>query len=281
MCLNRVMAEESGQRTLLNNAVAMDAICDRFEADLKRGESPEIRTALDEVEAESRPELFQQLLGVQQSMMAKPPAITELLAEFPEYREEVLGVCAPGAEAMLREIQPDERYEAGDEVARGGMGAIRLADDVALRRQVAIKSMLADDASPDELARFIEEAQITGQLDHPGIVPIHEIGVDGDGQPFYSMQFVRGRDLQAVLKEDDLSLRQLLNILNRVCDAVAFAHSKGVLHRDLKPANIRIGEFGEVFVMDWGLAKILGKSDRPAAAGKVESIRGESVTGEF
>lgn len=259
----------------------IDAICDRFEADLKRGKTPEIRSALDEIEAEARPELFQQLLGVQQSMLAKPPAATELLAEFPEFHDEVIGVCARGAEAMLREIQPDERYEAGEEVARGGMGAIRLANDVALRRQVAIKSMLAGDASTEELARFIEEAQITGQLDHPGIVPIYEIGVDADGQPFYTMQFVRGRDLQAVLKEDELSLRQLLNILNRVCDAVAFAHSRGVLHRDLKPANIRIGEFGEVFVMDWGLAKILGKTEKPTAAEKVESIRGESVTGEF
>lgn len=309
---------DDGQSTELRNALAVDEICDRFEADLQRGETPGIRPLLDEVDADVRPELFQQLLGVQLSMIRKPedrPGLASLLSEFPEYTDQVLAAYSPGVgpsadptlihaapptiqepnvanEAMLSEIQPESRYETGEEVARGGMGAIKLADDVALRRQVAIKSMLVDDATPDELARFIEEAQITGQLDHPGIVPIHELGVDASGQPFYSMKFVRGRDLQTILDglrkgnreiAEEFTLHRLLNILNRVCDAVAFAHARGVIHRDLKPANIRIGEFGEVMVMDWGLAKIFGKDEtRPDVKGRrVESIREDETAGDL
>jgi serine/threonine protein kinase len=162
---------------------------------------------------------------------------------------------------------PAQRYDCGEEVARGGMGSIRLARDRGLRRRVAMKTLLKGQGLSEEMrTRFVEEAQITGQLEHPGIVPIHELGLNESGDIFYTMKYVNGHDLSEVLhgiKTGDAEivaaypLSRLLTIFVRVCDAISFAHAKGVIHRDLKPANIMVGEFGEVLVMDWGLAKIL------------------------
>src|SRR5262249_45348977 len=151
-----------------------------------------------------------------------------------------------------------------EEIARGGMGAVMRAVDCDIRREVAVKYLL-NQADPRKKARFVEEAQITGQLEHPNIVPIHELGIDSQRRLFFSMKMVRGRSLAQVLDdlrdkpkgtEADFPLARLLNILVNVCNALAYAHSRSVVHRDLKPANIMIGDFGEVYVMDWGLAKV-------------------------
>ena len=172
--------------------------------------------------------------------------------------------------AAVRECLPPEffgeaRYEIGGVVAQGGMGAILDARDSAVRRTVAMKVML-NSGEREDLLRFVGEAQVTGQLEHPSIVPIYEIGVDAHEQPFYTMKYVRGVTLRAVLeklREGDAEtvrrcpLATLLTIFQKVCDGIAFAHAKGVIHRDLKPENIMIGEFGEVLVMDWGLAKVI------------------------
>jgi len=176
---------------------------------------------------------------------------------------------APSA-AARRELLPEEilrekKYDIGGVVAQGGMGAILNAKEAAIERTVAMKVML-DGSSPDELVRFIAEAKVTGQLEHPNIVPVHELGVDENDQVFYTMKYVRGITLRKVLElmaegtRETLAkypLGTLLTIFQKVCDAVAFAHSKGVIHRDLKPENIMLGDYGEVLVMDWGLAKIL------------------------
>ncbi|MDA1264553.1 MAG: serine/threonine-protein kinase [Planctomycetota bacterium] len=169
----------------------------------------------------------------------------------------------------------DSRYETRGEIARGGMGAILQVWDVDLRRTLAMKVALnkgsAEDGSPKStdprlLARFLEEAQITAQLDHPGIVPVHELGLDADGKVYFTMPLVRGRDLASILElvktgEDGWTLARALNVLLKVCEAMAYAHTKEVIHRDLKPGNIMVGRFGEVYVMDWGLAKVLGRED--------------------
>ena len=179
------------------------------------------------------------------------------------------------------------RYEVGASVARGGMGEILAAHDPAIRRGVAMKVMLSQDSREDVL-RFIEEAQVTGQLEHPGIVPIYELGVDERDQPFYTMKFVQGVTLKSVLDQVAAGhaetirrypLVQLLTVFQKVCDAMAFAHAKGVIHRDLKPANIMVGAFGEVVVMDWGLAKVLGRGAEGAGEGGVVSMRADE--GEF
>ncbi|MBY0526403.1 MAG: protein kinase [Gemmataceae bacterium] len=163
-----------------------------------------------------------------------------------------------------------DRYVIEGEIARGGMGAVLRAVDCDIRREVAVKYML-DGTDPKKQARFIEEAQINGQLEHPNIVPVYDLGIDAQKRPFIMMKMVKGKSLKDVLDqlreqpkplEKEWSLGRLLNALVNVCHALAFAHSRGVIHRDLKPANIMLGDFGEVYVMDWGLAKVLASRER-------------------
>ncbi len=159
-------------------------------------------------------------------------------------------------------LKAEANYEVEGEIARGGMGAIMRAVDQDIRREVAVKFLL-NQADPRQKARFVEEAQITGQLEHPNIVPIHQLGVHPDGRCFFSMKMVKGQSLAEILKDEknDTTLGRFLNIFVSICNAMAYAHSREVVHRDLKPANVMVGDFGEVYVMDWGLAKVLGKED--------------------
>lgn len=148
------------------------------------------------------------------------------------------------------------RYTLRKLIARGGMGVVYAADDERLSRRVALKVLDAPDENGELTRRLMREARILAQLEHPGIVPMHDIGVLPGGRVFYAMKFVEGLRLDKYIVQLD-SLPQRLRLFLRICDAVAFAHARGVLHRDLKPANIMVGSFGEVLVMDWGLAKIL------------------------
>ncbi len=159
--------------------------------------------------------------------------------------------------------------------ARGGLGAVFVALDAELNREVALKQILdhhADD--PISRERFLIEAAITGGLEHPGIVPVYGLGTYGNGRPFYAMRFVRGDSLKEAvdtfhsdgsLKADpgrrSLELRKLLRRFTDVCDAIDYAHSRGVLHRDIKPGNVIVGKHGETLVVDWGLAKVVGKAE--------------------
>lgn len=148
------------------------------------------------------------------------------------------------------------KYTFIKELARGGMGTVYLAEDPELNRQVAIKVLSTPELTEDLRRRMIREAQIMARLEHPGIVPVHDVGVLPDGRVFYAMKFVRGVRLDEYAASND-SIRDRLRKFQSVCDAVAFAHAHGVIHRDLKPQNIMIGSFGEVLVLDWGVAKIL------------------------
>jgi len=154
-------------------------------------------------------------------------------------------------------------YQVLGEIARGGMGVVLKAHDTELGREVAIKVL--DERFSSEgavLQRFVEEAQIGGQLQHPGVVPVYELGMLDDQRPFIAMKLVKGQTLSALLsdrKSPAAGRRRFLTIFESVCQTVAYAHSKGVIHRDLKPANVLVGAFGEVQVGDWGLAKVLGK----------------------
>ena len=156
------------------------------------------------------------------------------------------------------------RYTKQEEIGRGGMARIVSARDAHLERLVAVKVSTAGAGDGD--AQFLREADVLAKLAHPNIVPIHTRGTDEVGRPFYSMKLVQGRTLQAIIKQlaasDTATLleytpQRLLEIFRKVCDGVEFAHSKGYLHRDLKPENVMVGEFGEVLVMDWGLAKAI------------------------
>jgi len=170
--------------------------------------------------------------------------------------------AATAAKDLKRDVT--ERYADKGEVARGGMGSIRKVFDDNLQRTVAMKVCFPEHRNdPKIMSRFAEEAQIMGQLEHPNIVPVHDFA-DDDGTKFFTMLYVRGKTLTDLLNEGSVDAREsyfrFLNIFLRVCDAVAFAHSRGVVHRDLKPDNIMVGNFGEVYLMDWGIAKLLHRT---------------------
>lgn len=157
--------------------------------------------------------------------------------------------------------------------AQGGLGRVNLARDERLRRQVALKEILPDcKDNPYLRQRFLTEAEITGGLEHPGIVPVYALEEDADGTPSYAMRFIQGRTLAEAIRAyhrqpAPLAFRDLLKRFVDICQAVAYAHSKGVIHRDLKPDNVMLGDYGETLVLDWGLAKRLGESPAFAAGG--------------
>jgi serine/threonine protein kinase/Flp pilus assembly protein TadD len=178
--------------------------------------------------------------------------------------------CADGDGGI---VPARSRYQRLRLHARGGLGEVYVALDEELRREVAIKELKTERArSRTNQARFLREAEITGSLEHPGIVPVYGLGRQDDGRPFYAMRLVRGESLGVALKRfhstefaesgsREIELRKLLRRFLDVCNAVAYAHSRGVIHRDLKPDNIMLGPFGETLVVDWGVAKVLQKDE--------------------
>jgi serine/threonine-protein kinase len=193
------------------------------------------------------------------------------------------------------------RYTLRGEQGRGGIGRVLIAFDEHIGREIAVKELLPDkgpDGTPPSdspvrktgavAARFLREARITGQLEHPGIVPVYELGKRPDGSLYYTMKLVRGKTLAEKIGESR-SLHDRLQLLHHfldLCQAMAYAHSRGVIHRDLKPANVMVGEFGETVVLDWGLAKVEGQKDVRADALErdlkqiKEAGAGETVAGK-
>ena len=167
--------------------------------------------------------------------------------------------------APVRALLVGRKYKVLGTIGRGGMGVIHQANDLRIHRAVAMKVIkTSSQFSRENVLRFVDEAQLTGQLQHPNIVPVYELGIDEFGEVFYTMKFVKGTTLDQVLRRvrdgDEEALKKyplatLLTVFQKICDAIAYAHSMGVVHRDLKPDNVMIGEYGEVLVMDWGLAK--------------------------
>jgi serine/threonine-protein kinase len=179
-------------------------------------------------------------------------------------------VIKPSSPEMPAPSGRSERYQLFGEIARGGMGAVLKGRDTDLGRDLAVKVLLeSHEDNPEMLRRFVEEAQIGGQLQHPGIVPVYELGTFADRRPYFSMKLVKGRTMAALLQERTnprAELPRFLSIFEAVCQTVAYAHARGVIHRDLKPSNVMVGSFGEVQVMDLGLAKVLkegGVRDEP------------------
>jgi serine/threonine protein kinase len=157
------------------------------------------------------------------------------------------------------------KYLVIHKLGSGGMGTVYLAQDVDLGRKVAVKVMNAAEQTGALAARMTREARIVALLEHPSIVPIHDVGALDDGRIFYAMKLVQGARLDE-FATGTTSLSDLLRVFQKVCEAVAFAHARGVIHRDLKPENIMVGPFGEVLVMDWGVAKVLGSGREDSQA---------------
>ncbi|MEX1024926.1 MAG: protein kinase [Planctomycetota bacterium] len=201
-------------------------------------------------------------------------------------------ILDPKAHAYQNELSATDqgKYRILGEIARGGMGVVLRGHDIELGRDIAIKVTDGELAKrPEVIERFVEEAQIGGQLQHPGIVPVYELGLMADQRPYFTMKLIKGRTLAAMLtrrKSVEEDRVRFLDIWESVCQTMAYAHSKGVIHRDLKPANIMVGAFGEVQVVDWGLSKVLrrgGVADeveaRDTAMSVIETVRSGSGSG--
>ena len=169
------------------------------------------------------------------------------------------------------------RYRVIERIGRGGMGSVYLAEDFELQRKVALKVMNLTDPSGDIAKRMWREARIVAQLEHPGIVPIHDVGVLPDGRVFYAMKYVQGSRLDQYRSKGATST-EILRLFQKICEAVSFANAHGVIHRDLKPENIMVGPFGEVLIMDWGIAKVLRNSDPIASAHSESEAQQNSET---
>jgi len=197
----------------------------------------------------------------------------KLTASLPPRASHEISEAGATIRAPLRALNKD-RYVGFLPLGQGGMGVVYLALDSELNRRVAFKMIrsglsdpMGDNSGPvtdDMVARFLQEAVVTGGLEHPGIVPIYELGLAPSGVPYYTMRLVRGERTLEDAIDDAKTLEDRLALIEpflKICDAVGYAHSRGVIHRDLKPANIALGQFGEVVVLDWGLAKMRAKPD--------------------
>lgn len=184
--------------------------------------------------------------------------------------------------AGLRDVRI-KGYRITGEIARGGMGVVLAARELELDREVAIKVMLDARRSPSAVLRFVREAKITARLAHPGIPPVHAMGLLDDGSPYLSMKLVHGKTLSQLLKDRTSPAEELprfVRIFEQIAESVGYAHSMGVIHRDLKPANVMVGEFGEVQVMDWGIAKLANGSDSPESPQENSRFDGQTEAGE-
>jgi tetratricopeptide (TPR) repeat protein len=208
------------------------------------------------------------------------------MADAPEVRKSLSGLPPAAGYVLLETMAPPTelqraRYTLSRLHAQGGLGKVWLARDHDLNREVALKEIQPEAAAhPETWRRFLKEAQVTGQLEHPNIIPVYELGRrPEDDQPFYTMRFARGRTMRQAIadhheqrkqgKADALALHRLLQAFASICQAIGYAHTRGVIHRDLKPENVVLGAFGEVLVLDWGLAKV---SDEPEEEGPHKSV---------
>jgi serine/threonine protein kinase len=215
---------------------------------------------------------------------AAPTAATRFLEAAPG------GACPPRAETLAA----DARFQVLRFHARGGLGEVHVARDEELRREVALKRLQPVHArNPKSRRRFLREAEITCRLEHPSVVPVHALGHDADGSPFYAMRFVQGETLHEAIRrfhaaepsgrdpsERRLALRQLLARMVAVCNTVAYAHSRGIVHRDIKPSNILLGPYGETLVVDWGLAREVAAQESGIQAPSAEPGPGEAASPE-
>lgn len=277
-------------------ALHLDQVSDRFEAAWKSanpgGPPPSIEEYLADTPDPERSVLLQQLILLDidyRQLRGEVPSQAEYGARFPALAscfldEAFVAPVIPNAIACESTIAPSpvsvpfhsDRYVVRQFHARGGIGEVWLAEDMAMGRPVALKRLRERRA--DQHDRFLGEARITGQLEHPGIVPVHDLGVDDDGCPYYVMTFIRGRTLKDVIEDyhagrssggdpPEVQRCRLLEIFVKVCEAIAYAHHRGVIHRDLKPDNVMLGPYGETLVLDWGMAKVLNVPDEQRAGG--------------
>jgi len=253
--------QETGGTQTWDFASQIDEVCDLFEAAWKGGGRPEIKDYLQESPVPARAALLAELIPLDMEYRKrKGESVSEddyraylSSAEFTVGSDNTVPLMAG-------------RYRVESEIGEGGMGEVYRVLDPDFNRALAVKVLKKEHQGRADLeARFLEEAQILGQLQHPGVVPVHEIGRLDDGRPFFAMKLVKGETLEKLVQDrsrPDHDLPRFLAIFEQICQTLANAHARGVIHRDLKPSNVMVGAFGEVQVMDWGLAKVLGPARR-------------------
>jgi tRNA A-37 threonylcarbamoyl transferase component Bud32 len=287
----------------------IDQVCDRFEADWKAGRRPAPEEYLGTTGGPGRPALLRQLLLLDWDYRRRAgdePRPEDYHTRFPDDTALIEAVCRemsePSADTSAGTGGPEarpaagpgleagaDRYELLHEVGRGGIGVVFRGRDHHLRRDLAVKVLREDHRDrPGARRRFLEEARVGSQLQHPAIVPVYELGWFDDRRPYFTMKLVEGHTLAAPLQRragPGEDLPHFLGIFEQVCQAVAYAHARGVVHRDLKPANVMVGAFGKVHVMDCGFAKVLaaegasGHDEAPPVRGAAGLSQSGSVLG--
>jgi serine/threonine-protein kinase len=251
-------------------AERLDRVCDRFEAAWKMGHKPRLEEYVIDTPESEQATFLQELIPLEIAYRRQEgdnPSTADYQDRFPALdptwiAQQIADFSQEGQPATHAKEGATARYRFFGEINRGGMGVILKGRDLHLGRDLAVKVLLEEHQNnPGMVQRFIEEAQIGGQLQHPGIVPVYEQGRFADGRPYFSMKLVKGCTLAVLLESrTDLAVDRprFLAIFEQVCQTLAYAHSRRVIHRDLKPSNVMVGAFGEVQVMDWGMAKVLG-----------------------
>ena len=268
----------------LKVAMQIEHICSELESAWQSQKPPQLETLLSKVEEQYHPALLSELLLLEfhyRQISQDTVEIKDYCGRFPEHQELVNQVWGKlfGSidlpETDLIELSHPQaiqaKYAKTTLHRQGGIGRIWIAHDRNLNRKVALKDLQPQyTEDPDVRKRFVREAQITGKLEHPNIVPVYQLRQGNDiTEPFYTMRLVEGKTLREAIAHHHEELKRrdqvdLLNILTTVCQTIAYAHSQGVIHRDLKPDNIVVGDYGEIFVLDWGLAKLIDGPTDPA-----------------
>jgi serine/threonine protein kinase len=278
----------------------VDRACDLFEQAWQSDQRPEFKSYMESLDTPAGKVMLRELLRVELAyrvQRGEQPAAEEYKALSPDHAD-LIGAAfdkamdqlnrgeapttppAPATDSFSGNQPTSARYHHVRFHAKGGLGEVYVAHDETLHREVALKRIRPERANDAESRRrFLVEAEVTGRLEHPGIVPVHDLVWDKAGQPCYTMRFVQGESLKEAIErfheadkpgrdagERSLALRQLLNRFIAVCNAVEYAHSRGILHRDIKPANILLGKYGETLLVDWGLAKHIERGEKVSAA---------------
>jgi serine/threonine-protein kinase len=191
----------------------------------------------------------------------------------------------PPLPSLMKEVEPTvtlSYYAFGPVIGKGGAGEVVLAHDRRVGRDVAIKRLKNSKPAEEEVRRFLREAKIQARLDHPAIVPVHELGRDASGRPYFTMKRLAGRTLLQLLAEPKAGQTpRLLRAFSEICLAIEFAHSRGVVHRDVKPANVMLGDFGEVYVLDWGIARVVADAESAVVTADIDTIDGNTMSGDL